>query len=52
LGEVVAGRKAGRESANERIMSMNLGVAIEDIALAVQIYKEAKRTGKGKELPL
>ena len=52
LGEVVAGRKAGRESAGERIMSMNLGVAIEDIAVAVKIYKEAKRTGKGKELRL
>ena len=28
LGEVVAGRKVGRETADERIMSMNLGVAI------------------------
>ena len=52
LGEVVAGRKAGRESADERIMSMNLGVAIEDMAVAVQIYEEARRKGRGKELPL
>jgi len=52
LGEVVAGRKAGRESADERIMSMNLGVAIEDMAVAVQIYEEAMRKGRGKKLPL
>jgi len=52
LGEVVAGRKPGRESADERIMSMNLGVAIEDMAVAVKIYKEAKRKGRGKALPL
>lgn len=52
LGEVVAGRKAGRESRDERIMSMNLGVAIEDVAVAVQIYQEARRKGIGKELPL
>jgi ornithine cyclodeaminase/alanine dehydrogenase len=52
LGEVVVGRKAGRESADERIMSMNLGVAIEDMALAVQIYEDARRKGRGKELSL
>ncbi len=52
LGEVVAGRKAGRESADERIMSMNLGVAIEDVAVAAQIYREARRKGVGKELSL
>ena len=52
LGEVVAGRKAGRESADERIMSMNLGLAIEDMAVAVKIYEEARRKGRGKELPL
>ena len=49
---VVAGRKVGRESADERIMSMNLGVAIEDMAVAVKIYEEARRKGRGKKLPL
>jgi ornithine cyclodeaminase/alanine dehydrogenase-like protein (mu-crystallin family) len=52
LGELVVGRKAGRESSHERIMSMNLGVAIEDMAVAVRIYEEAKRKGIGKKLPL
>lgn len=52
LGDVVAGRKVGRESAGERIMSMNLGVAIEDMAVAVKIYEEARRKGIGKKLPL
>jgi ornithine cyclodeaminase/alanine dehydrogenase-like protein (mu-crystallin family) len=52
LAELVVGHKAGRESADERIMSMNLGVAIEDMAVAVQIYEEARRKAIGKRLPL
>jgi ornithine cyclodeaminase/alanine dehydrogenase len=52
LGEVAVGRKAGRESVRERIMSMNLGVAIEDMAVAVQIYEDARRKGRGKQLSL
>jgi ornithine cyclodeaminase/alanine dehydrogenase-like protein (mu-crystallin family) len=33
-------------------MSMNLGVAIEDMAVAVKIYEEARRRGRGRKLPL
>lgn len=52
LGEVVSGKKPGRENAEERIMSMNLGIAIEDMATATLIYEKAKKTGAGKKLPL
>lgn len=52
LGEVVSGQKPGREDCDERIMSMNLGLAIEDIATAAYVYKKAKEKGAGRWLPL
>ncbi|MDH7563660.1 MAG: ornithine cyclodeaminase family protein [Candidatus Bathyarchaeota archaeon] len=52
LSEVVAGKKAGREHEEERIMSMNLGIAIEDIATAKIIYEKAKKTHAGNTLQL
>ena len=52
LGEIVTGRKAGRENNSERVMSMNLGLAIEDMSTAVKIYEKAKREGFGLWLNL
>jgi len=52
LGELIIRKKAGRENDKERIMSMNLGVAIEDIAVAARIYDAARRKGAGQTLPL
>jgi len=52
LGEIVTGAKPGRENEKERIMSMNLGLAIEDVATASVIYERAKRKGIGTWLPL
>jgi len=52
LGEIVTGKCAARESDDERIMSMNLGVAIEDMATAIRIYERAKKKGIGSWLPL
>jgi len=52
LGEIVTGKKVGRESDSERIMSMNLGLAIEDMSTAVKIYEKAKRKGIGVWLNL
>ena len=52
LGEIVAGRKPGRESASERTASINLGLALEDMATAVRVYQRAKARGIGRELPL
>jgi ornithine cyclodeaminase/alanine dehydrogenase len=52
LGEIVSGTKAGRENSNERIMSMNLGLAIEDVAVGMRVYLEAKKRGIGTILPL
>ena len=52
LGDIVAGQKSGRQNRNERIMSMNLGLAIEDIATAKLIFERANQTGIGIRLPL
>ena len=52
LGEIVTKKKAGRENDEERIMAMNLGSAIEDMATAIKIYQEAKKKGLGTWLPL
>lgn len=52
LGEVVGGEKPGREDCDERIMSMNLGLAIEDMATATHVYRKAKEKGVGRWLPL
>jgi ornithine cyclodeaminase/alanine dehydrogenase-like protein (mu-crystallin family) len=52
LEEIVLGRKPARENTHERIMSMNLGLAIEDIAVAARLFERAKRTGSGEWLSL
>lgn len=52
LGEVVAGVRAGRESANERIFSVQMGIGIEDMTTAKMIYDKALATNAGTLLPL
>ena len=52
LDEIVSGTKPGRESGEERIMSMNLGLAIEDIATAMLVLAKAKTKGRGRKLLL
>jgi len=52
LGEIVTGRKPGRERLDERTMAMNLGVALDDIVVAAEIYRRATALGIGLELPL
>lgn len=52
LGEIVAGIKPGRESDQERNISLNLGLALDDMATAIRIYRRALELGIGTELPL
>jgi len=52
LGEVVAGLKPGREKDSERTMGMNLGLAMDDMAVAPAIYRRAKERGIGTWLTL
>lgn len=52
LGELVAGLKPGRESAEERTIACNLGLALDDMAVAPTIYQRAVEMGIGTWLPL
>ena len=52
LGEIVAGRKPGRESASERTAAVNLGLALDDMATAIRVYQRAQARGIGRALPL
>jgi ornithine cyclodeaminase/alanine dehydrogenase-like protein (mu-crystallin family) len=52
LGELVTGTKPARESVDELTMTANLGLAIEDIAIAARLYRAAKQQGLGLTLPL
>ena len=49
LGEVVAGRKIGRESADEMIIFDSTGMALQDAAAAVLVYEKAVSAGRGSE---
>lgn len=51
LSEIVAGKKKGRETKSEKIMSMHEGMALHDIALASWVLKVAKEKGIGITLP-
>lgn len=52
LGEIVAGFKPGRQSDDERTLAINLGLALDDMAVAPEIFRRAKELGLGVWLPL
>jgi ornithine cyclodeaminase/alanine dehydrogenase-like protein (mu-crystallin family) len=52
LGEIVSGRRPGRERDDEIILLNPMGIAVEDIACAAEVYLRAKRQGVGTWLDL
>ena len=52
LGEVVLGMKPGRIHDKERILSINVGMALTDIALGQKVYQLAKANHVGSQLLL
>ena len=52
MGELAAGLKPGREREDERIIAMNLGIALEDMATGIRVYRVAVEAGIGTRLPL
>jgi 2,3-diaminopropionate biosynthesis protein SbnB len=52
LGEIVSGRRPGRERDDEIILLNPMGIAVEDIACAAELYLRAKRQGVGTWLDL
>jgi ornithine cyclodeaminase/alanine dehydrogenase-like protein (mu-crystallin family) len=52
LGDLVTGKKPGRETPEECTMTCNLGLAMDDMAVAPTIYQRALEKGIGTLLPL
>jgi ornithine cyclodeaminase/alanine dehydrogenase-like protein (mu-crystallin family) len=52
LADVVAGRVAGRRSADEVTLFESLGIAVEDLAAGHYLYKKALAAGRGTTLEL
>jgi ornithine cyclodeaminase/alanine dehydrogenase len=52
LGALVTGEKPGRATDQEKTMTANLGLAIEDMAVAPLIFERARQKGIGTWLPL
>lgn len=52
LGELAAGRVAGRRDASERLFCLNLGMALEDVVTGELALCRARELGIGRELPL
>ncbi|UCH05869.1 MAG: ornithine cyclodeaminase family protein [Candidatus Thorarchaeota archaeon] len=52
LGELVSRKKPGRESPEEKTMTANLGLAMDDMAVAPLIYGKAVEKSIGTWLPL
>ncbi len=52
LGEIVVGAAPIRENEDERILAINLGLALDDMAVAPEVYRRAVSMGLGHWLPL
>lgn len=52
LGDLAAGTRPGRETDDERIFSMNMGIAVDDMVTAGILYERALERGAGVRLPL
>ena len=52
LGELAAGLKPGRQTDDQRIFCMNMGIAVDDVVTAKVLYERAVERGAGVRLPL
>ena len=52
LGDVVTGKKPGRDDDEQVTLFKSVGVAIEDVAAAAWVYERAKAGGLGTEIDL
>jgi cysteine synthase A len=52
LGEIVGGRRPGRERDDEIILLHPMGIAVADVACAAEVYLRARRQGVGTWLDL
>ena len=52
LADLVTGKIPGRTKPEERTMAMNMGIALDDLAVAPLVFAKARAAGLGIRLPL
>ncbi len=52
LAEVVCQRRSGRTDSSDVVLFKSVGMALEDVAVAVRVYQQALQQGLGTPLPL
>ncbi len=52
LAELISGAQPGRTGETERALAINLGLALEDLAVAPEVYRRALEKGLGTRLEL
>jgi ornithine cyclodeaminase/alanine dehydrogenase len=52
IGDVLAGKRQGRTSDDQTIVSINMGIALEDVTLARKLYDMLSAAGSGLRLEL
>ena len=52
IGEIINGKKPGRESPTERIFFSPMGLGSEDVAVAWRVYQQAREKRLGQKLTL
>jgi ornithine cyclodeaminase/alanine dehydrogenase len=52
LGDLVAGCRPGRQNPDQRALAVNLGLAMDDMAIAPEVYRRARDRGLGVWLTL
>ena len=52
LGDVIAGKTAGRRAESDRIIAVHLGLALEDMSTAKLVYERARAAGIGVQLEM
>jgi ornithine cyclodeaminase/alanine dehydrogenase-like protein (mu-crystallin family) len=52
LGQILTGQHPGRTSSSQRILAMNFGLAMCDMAVGAEVYRRAREKGLGAWLPL
>jgi 2,3-diaminopropionate biosynthesis protein SbnB len=50
IGEIVNGKKRGRQSRSERIMFAPIGFSLHDLVIGARIYRKARQLGLGTEM--
>jgi ornithine cyclodeaminase/alanine dehydrogenase-like protein (mu-crystallin family) len=50
LGEIVSGKKPGRKNETDIIISMNVGLSVEDIGVGHHVYQNAIKSGFGQRI--